>query len=75
MTTLRRVWTWPMCACGHHAVYHDLAGDRGKVNPHLDDYHERKWRVDAAGGLLTGHCSGTLETACACTIYRPVAAA
>ena len=64
-----------MCACGHHAVYHDLKGDRGKVNPHLADYHERKWRVDAAGGLLTGHCSGTLETACACTIYRPVAAA
>jgi hypothetical protein len=64
--------TWPMCACGHHAVYHDLQGDRGKLNPHLDDWHEVAWLVDRFGGLLTGQCSGSASTACDCTVYRPV---
>jgi hypothetical protein len=61
-----------MCACGHHAVYHDLKGDHGKINPHMDDFHEVKWRVDAHGGLTTDHCSGAYDQACHCKLYRPV---
>jgi hypothetical protein len=65
---------WPKCLCGHHAVYHDLPGELGKLNPHLDDWHEVAWTIDTRGGLLTGHCSGTVSTACSCTLYRPVEA-
>ena len=65
------VWTWPTCLCGHHAVYHNLKGERGIINPHLADYHEIAWKLDKAGGLLTGHCAGTADEACNCTVYRP----
>jgi len=67
-----RLWTWPTCLCGHHAVYHDLKGARGRINPHLSDYHEVAWKLDAEGGLLTGHCAGTANDGCRCTVYRPV---
>jgi len=65
------LWTWPTCLCGHHAVYHNLKGERGIINPHLADYHEIAWTLDKAGGLLTGHCAGTADEACNCTVYRP----
>ena len=66
------LWAFPMCLCGHHAVYHDVAGKKGCVNPHVEDYHERPWPTTRNGGLATGHCSGSAESACHCTSYRPV---
>ncbi len=65
-----------ICRCGHHAVYHDLKGTRGRVNPHVGtDWHAVAWKVDEAGGLLTDHCAGGVELACRCTHYEAVAQA
>lgn len=62
-----------MCACGHHAVFHDLKGAKGRANPHLEsDWHEVAWAVDAAGGLVSDHCAGSAFTPCPCVSYQPV---
>lgn len=52
-------------------MYHNLKGEKGVINPHLADYHEIVWEIDNNGGLLTGHCAGSAESGCPCTVYRP----